>query len=244
MLNEEKRARLAKVLALCEEAAAGLGASTLAPNIAPTAPSPAPSTPLNVVPLAFVGASPTPAPLDVVPLAATGASSTPAPLKGVVAIVSDDEANTTDGLVFKKRRGAVAAISRSSSVRHPASLKDHPPSASSPQSLFALEGGGESIPEPAPTPAPELPLVLQHILKGYQKGAIGSSNEEAVRESLALSFGEFFTQDDAFSHEAESKAKEQLALAEELALVKEQLAQQAQVFFNRETAPNQEISAL
>jgi len=67
---------------------------------------------------------------------------------------------------------------------------------------------------------------------------MGSSNEKAVRESLALNFGEFFAQANAFSHEVESKAKEQLALAEELALVKEQLAQQAQVFFNRETALN------
>ena len=67
---------------------------------------------------------------------------------------------------------------------------------------------------------------------------MGSSNENNVRESLALSFGELFAQADAFSHEAESKAKEQLALVEELALVKEQLAQQAQVFFNRATALN------
>jgi len=73
---------------------------------------------------------------------------------------------------------------------------------------------------------------------------MGSSNEKAVQESLTLSLGEFFAQADGFSHEVESKAKEQLDLAEELALVKEQLAQQAQVFLNREIALNQEISAL
>jgi len=83
-----------------------------------------------------------------------------------------------------------------------------------------------------------LPLVLQQILKGYQKGVMGSSNEKDARGSLALNLGEFFAQVDAFSHEAESKAKEQLAL------VKEQLAQQAQVFFHRETVLNQELSAL
>ena len=54
---------------------------------------------------------------------------------------------------------------------------------------------------------------------------MGSSNDEAVRENLTLSLGEFLAQADAFSHEAELKAKEQLALAKELALVKEQLAQ-------------------
>ena len=59
-----------------------------------------------------------------------------------------------------------------------------------------------------------------------------------MRESLTLSLGEFFAQSDAFSHEAESKAKEQLALA------KKQLAQQAQVFSNRETPLHQEVSTL
>jgi len=73
---------------------------------------------------------------------------------------------------------------------------------------------------------------------------MGSSTNEAVRENLALSLGEFFAQVDTFSQEAESKTKEQLALAEELALVKEQLANQAQGFFNRETALNQKLSAL
>jgi len=61
---------------------------------------------------------------------------------------------------------------------------------------------------------------------------------------LALNLVEFFAQANAFSHEAESKAKEKLALAEELALVKEPLANQAQGFFIRETALNQELSAL
>ena len=150
VLNEEKRAKLAEVLALREEATTGVGASTLAPNIAPVAPFPAPSAPLDVVPLAAAGASSTPVPLDAVPLVAAGASSAPAPLKRVVEIVSDDDADTTSDLVFKKRRVPVAAISHSSAAGHPASLRDHPLSASSPQSLFALEGGGENALEPAP----------------------------------------------------------------------------------------------
>jgi len=142
VLNEEKRAKLAEVLVLCEEAATDAGALTLASNIALVAPSPAPSTPLNVVPLAAPGASPTPAPLDVVPLAAVGASSTPAPLKRVVEIVSNDEADTTEDLVFKKRKVAVAAISHSSSVGRPTSLRDHPPNASSPPEPLCVRGWG------------------------------------------------------------------------------------------------------
>jgi len=130
VLNEEKWARLAEVLALREEATTGAGAPALStPNIAlatiaPAAPSSALSTPL-----------------DVVPLAAAGASSTQAPLKRVVEIVSDDEADTTDGLVFKKRRVAVAAISHSSSARHPASLRDHPQCLIPPEPLRARGWG-------------------------------------------------------------------------------------------------------
>jgi len=117
VLNEEKRARLAEVLALCEEAITGVGAPALSvPNIAPATPFPTPSsTPLDVVPLAAVGASPTPAPFE------KG--------KRMVEIVSDDDADTTNGFVFKRRRVAVAVTSHSSSTRRPASLRDHPPNA-------------------------------------------------------------------------------------------------------------------
>jgi len=73
---------------------------------------------------------------------------------------------------------------------------------------------------------------------------MGSSTNEAVQENLALSLGEFFAQANASSREAELKAKEQMALAEELALVKMQLANQAQTFFIRKTALTQELSAL
>jgi len=163
-------------------------------------------------------------------LATVEASPTPAPLekgKGVVNIASDDEEDFLDDPVFKRRRVAVATPSHSTSTSRPASFREHPPSASSPQSLFAPEGGGENGPEPVPAPAPKLPQVLQQILKGYQKGAMGGSNKKVAWESLALSLGEFFSQADAFSCETESKTKEQLALVGELDLVKEQLAQQA-----------------
>jgi len=139
----------------------------------------------------------------------------------VVLIASNDEEASLDGPVFKRRKVATAATSHSSSVGRPASFRDNPPSASSPRGHLALDGGGKSVPEPAPAPAPELPLVLQQILKGYQKEAMESSTNEAVQENLALSLGEFFAHANVSSHEAELKTKEQLALAEELARVKE-----------------------
>jgi len=95
-------------------------------------------------------------------LATVRASPTPIPLekgKRVVEIVSDDEEDTMEGPVFKRLKAATTTTSHSSSVRRPASFRDHPPSASSPQGRLALEGGGESVPEPGPTP--KLPLVLQ-----------------------------------------------------------------------------------
>jgi len=74
-------------------------------------------------------------------------------------------------------------------------------------------------------------------------------SETDLRESLALSLGEFFARSDALSQEAEAMVEEQLALAEakvgeELALANEQLAQQARASSNRETALQLEINAL
>ncbi|XP_068486773.1 uncharacterized protein [Phaseolus vulgaris] len=137
----------------------------------------------------------------------------------------------------------MVATSHSSSARRPASLRDNPPSASSPPNLLALEDGAESVPEPAPAPTPELPLVLHQILKGYQKKAMGSSTDEALQESMALILKEFFARANSSFHEAELKTKEQQALADELVQVKEQLANQVQRFFVRETTLTQELEA-
>jgi len=188
VLNAEKRARLAEVLSLRDDAAAGAGASApTAPLATQTIPAP-PSTQTTPVPASS-------APITAIPLATAKASPPLAPLekgKGVVHISSDDEEDTMEGPVFKRRKVATVATSHSSSARHSASFRDHPLSASSPRGPLALEGGGERVPEPAPALVPELPLVLQQILKGYQKGVMGSSTNEAVQENLALSLGEFF----------------------------------------------------
>jgi len=81
--------------------------------------------------------------------------------KRVVLITSDDDEDTMEGPAFKMRKTTMVATSHSFSARCPASLRDNPPSASSPPNFLALEQGAESVPEPAPASALELPLVLQ-----------------------------------------------------------------------------------
>jgi len=65
----------------------------------------------------------------------------------VVLIASDDEEDTMEGSVFKRRKTTLVATSYSSSARCPASLRDNPLSVSSPHNLLALEDGAESVPE-------------------------------------------------------------------------------------------------
>jgi len=73
---------------------------------------------------------------------------------------------------------------------------------------------------------------------------MGSSTDEALQESMALSLGEFLARANSSSHEDELKTKEQQALTDELAQVKEQLANQAQRIFVREIALTQELGVL
>jgi len=149
----------------------------------------------------------------------------------VVVIPSDEDEDSIVGPVFKRRRTTAVATSHSSSDRRLASLRDNPPSASSPPQYLALEEGAETVLEPTPTPAPELPRVIQHILRGYQQETLGNFADEALPESKALSLGGFLARTSSSFHQAEVKAKEHQALADELALVKEQMAKEAQHFF-------------
>jgi len=149
VLNEEKRARLADALAHRQGALGGAGASAPSAPIdtAQAAPTPAPSAPIAVIPLATTRASPTPTPLER--------------NKSVVAIDSDEDKDTGEGPIFKRKRAIVTTTSHSTIVGRPASFRDHPQSASSPRGLLALEGGGESAYGNDQTPlAPELPAIL------------------------------------------------------------------------------------
>jgi len=154
----------------------------------------------------------------------------------VVVIASNEDEDSVEGPTFKRRKTTVVATFHSSSDRRPASLKDNPLSASSPPQYLALEEGDETVPEPTHAPALELPMVIQHILRGYQQETMGNFTDEALPESMALSLGGFLARTNSSSHQAEVKAKEQQALTEELVLVKEQMAKQAQRFFIQEAA--------
>jgi len=133
VLNKEKRARLADALARRQGALGVTGASPpSAPISTHVAPSPAPSAPIVVVPFAVVWASSAPVPLEKD--------------KGVVEIESDREEDSVEGPIFKRRRAVEATTSHSTTIGRPTSFRDHPPSASSPHGLLALEGGGESTP--------------------------------------------------------------------------------------------------
>jgi len=137
-------------------------------------------------------------------LATLKASPPPAPLeknKGVVVIPSDEDEDSVDGPVFKRRRTTTVATSHSSSDRHPASLRDNPPSASSPPQYLSLDEGAEIVPEPTPTPAPELPRVIHHILRGYQQQIMGNFTDEALLESMTLNLGGFLARTNSSFHQ-------------------------------------------
>jgi len=127
----------------------------------------------------------------------------------------------------------VATISLSVTDGHPLSFRDHPPNSSSPRGLLALEGGGESSPggDQVP-PTPELPAILQHALKCFQeKEAAKALGGDLLRDRMGQSLGEFLVNSLAFVSQAEARMNGELAL-------------QAQIFANRETTLNQELSSL
>jgi len=153
------------------------------PNPQPTSPQttqnplPSHSTPLHTSPI----------PIAAIPLATVRTSPLPTPLsknKGVVIVPSDEDEDSAEDPVFKRRRTTTVAVSHSSSEKNAESLRDHPPSASTPPNYLALEEGAETTPEPTPTPAPELPWVVQHVLRGYQQETLGSSVDEALMEGM------------------------------------------------------------
>jgi len=154
----------------------------------------------------------------------------------VVLIPSDEDEDSVDGPVFKRRTTTAVATSHSSSDRRLASLRDNPSSASSPPHPLALEEGAETVLELSPAPAPELPRVIQHILRGIQQEALGNLDDGALPENMALGLGGLLVGSNFSTYQAEAKAKEQQVLASELAQLKEQMTAQAQRFFIQEAA--------
>jgi len=74
------------------------------------------------------------------------------------------------------------------------------------------------------------------MLKGFQQVPLESPADEAVVESAAYCLGEFFSRASSWRHQTETRAREYQALADELALVKEQMTDQGRRWFNKEAA--------
>jgi len=158
-----------------------------------------------------------------------GTASTPAPLdkeKGVVVVPFEDDEDTEDGQVFKRRRTNKVVVSLSSSSHNAESLREHPPSATSPPHQLALGSGVESESMPTPALAPELPQPVQELLKGYlHRASPGGPSEGAKKESTTFYLGAFLACNTSWHDQTRAKASELStlqALEKECASLKEE----------------------
>ena len=164
-MSEEKRVKLTDILARLGEIARDVGTSRHhALASATVAPSPTPSTLGVAVPFVVVQSSPTPLPYK--------------------AVVIELDENSTEGPTSKRLRCTPVMSSHSSSTGRSVSPLDHT------TSISLLPDLGGTIASPTP-PALELPLVLQHVLKGFQLGVTMDLDEAAARERLASILGLF-----------------------------------------------------
>jgi len=118
---------------------------------------------------------------------------------------------------------------------------DHPPSASSPLPVVALEGGGESAPEGQETDSfPPLPSLLKKALSRFQSREVEGLDDNILRERVAE-----VLEDLLFASNLElSKTQEFKDLEVKKAKLEEDFAARAKVFANRETALFQEMTSL
>jgi len=166
------------------------------------------------MPLALVEVVPSSAPLD------KG--------KRVVEVVSDDE-DSAEGQVFKRQRTqhAPQTVTSATSSSHGAeSLREDPPSATSPPQPLDLEGGVETGPTGVPPPAPELPLPMQDSLRGFLgRASPGGHAERPQRESLYYYMGAFMSYAHSWHTQARAKVVQASifqALGKEVASLKEE----------------------
>jgi len=211
--NKDKKKKLADLLAKRRAAAAGVGTST--PG------DPAPLT-------TFVPHPNEPTPVDD-------------RQKGVVAVDLDDE-ETCTGLVFKRQRVGEAIASFPSASGGTPTFRDNPPSASSPCQLVVHEGAGESVPEAQQVPfAPELPMLLQQILKHFQdKEVLESLGGNLFQDHIVHYLGDFLVA----SNLDLSRAQEAENIKTRMAKLEEELSLKAKTFVNRETALYVELASL
>jgi len=199
VLSEEKRARLTDILTRLRGISRDVGASRHHALVAATAASsPTPSIPRAAVPFAVVQSSPA-----------------SLPQKGKAIVIESNE-NSAEGLISKRPKPTPAMTSHSSSTSRSVSPLNHTTNVP----LFPDLGGTSASGTP---PVLELPLVLQHALKGFQLEAIVDLDEAAARERLGFNFGALLAQSNALltraepGVEAKTEASPLAALREELA---------------------------
>ena len=248
-MDVSKRKKLARALAArgkTTSEGAGTSAHPAPESTLPTSPTShtqalPTSTPSQDLPSPHATQTPTsPAPISTVPLTMVETATTPAPLgkgKGVVVIPSRDDEDTEDGPNFKRRRTIKVVTSHSASNHSAESQRELPPSASSPPHQLASGNGVESAPTPTPALAPELPQLVQHLLRGFLHQATpGGPTGKAVEEGIAYSFREYLSHACSWREQAEAKASDRQVLENELALLKEQTKTQERRWFHQEVA--------
>ena len=132
--------------------------------------------------------------------------------------------DSTEGPISKRLRLTAATTSHSSTSDHSTSRRDRTPSSPSFPNLF--DGGTSASVTP---PSLELPIVLQHALKGFQLEVMVDSDEVAARERLGYNFGALLAQSNALITRPEAR----VVLVE--AKTKEETTLLARSFAARET---------
>ena len=248
-MDKQQRLRLTQILKSKGEASAkGVGDSIpptfettpTSPTLCPQHPPPSASPPALFPP----NSAP---PIATMPLALAETPIEPAPLdkgKRVVVVPSDDEGDSAEGQVFKRRRTSRAApqvaTSTTSSSHGADSLRENPPSASSPPHQMTLEGGLGTEPISAPPSAPELPLPMQDSLRGYlERMSPRGQAERPKKEGVFYYMGDFMACANTWREQAKAKAIEASALQaleKEVASLKEEKERLARHWERQEEA--------
>jgi len=179
VLREEKRARLTDILSRLCGISRDVGTSRQHARAFATA---TPSLTLSNLGV-------------VVPPAAVRSSPTPLPCKDKVVVIESDE-DYSEGLICKRPKPMLVMVSHSSSIGRFVSPRNH---VTGVPLLPDLGGAGASTPL-----VPELPLVLQHAIEGFQQGVTADLDEAATRERLGFNFGALLAQFNALLSRAES----------------------------------------
>ena len=160
----------------------------------------------------------------------------------MVEVVSDDE-DSAEGQVFKRQRTqhAPQTVTSVTSCSHGAeSLREDPPSATSPPQSVHQERGFEAEPIGVLPLAPELPLPMQESLRGFLSSeSSGSQTEGPQRESMYYYTGLFMSCPYSWHKQSRAKAAQASAfqaLEKEVASLKEEKERLAALWGRQEGA--------